>query len=431
MEEKLNNIKKLNATTLLLSMLQNWPNIKNQDSLYDSLLDLKAADEEKVTPQVLYIMDQLGNINMEAVQKAEKVRNKKEVLIDEVSLIAHHLAKTNINYALLRGFGFQSYYPPGYNRQFNDIDVIVKTIEDFNNIMDLFLGLDYFIAKPMVIRKQKSKFDHDSVWIGVALNKRTDKLDHPIMVDITLGGPSISHQSHYPLDERSWNSLQFIETGNVNVPILSDTDNFLVLLCESYERKSLYIRDLLDMEQIIKANIDINRVKEKLKTLELFGQVELFRQYAKNINSTNILSFLDALEDQSVFSINKLKKSKQTLHIKKVMKNRPFLNRIVGIYFEPLVGCMEQFENKYPEKAMNIYSKLPLNFIFNVGWPLYLFPESRKEQLLSSPPMFIRDKQEGNWRTNLKLGSFVTRIRPVTYIDEWVLDHDNSNSSCH
>ncbi|KKO53463.1 nucleotidyltransferase family protein [Paenibacillus sp. DMB20] len=345
-----------------------------------------------------------------------------------MSLIVRHLSKTNINYALLRGFGFQSYYPTGYNRQFNDIDIIVKTIEDFNNIMDLLLGLEYFIAKPMVIRKQKSKFDNDSVWIGVALNKRTDKLDHPIMVDITLGGPSISHQSHYPLDERSWNSLQFIEIGNVSVPILSDTDNFLLLLCESYERNSLYIRDLLDMEQIIQANIDIHRVKDKLKKLELFGQVQQFRQYAEKINLTNILSFLDSLQDQSAFSNHK---SKQTLHIKKVMKYRPFLNRIVGIYFEPLVSRMEQFENKYPEKAMNIYSRVPLNFIFNIGWPLYLFPESRKEQLFSSPPMFIRDKQEGNWRTNLKLGSFVTRIRPVTYIDEWVLDHDNSNSSFH
>ncbi|KKO53462.1 hypothetical protein [Paenibacillus sp. DMB20] len=74
----MNNIKKLQATQALLYMLRNWPNVEHKDSLFDSLLDLKGADDEKVTPQVLYMMDKLGVLDSDVTQKAEKVRNKKK-----------------------------------------------------------------------------------------------------------------------------------------------------------------------------------------------------------------------------------------------------------------------------------------------------------------------------------------------------------------
>ncbi len=403
----------------LVEHLDQWSSYKN----VRDIPSIEEADRQKLTPHIISIIrDNKENLPIEQVSKAlDKefaIQHKRNILIDELVSVNTIAEQNNISYVVLRGFSLQSYYPKNYIRQFNDIDILVKTEEDLALILPKLQELGYFIAKPLTVRYQPES--SNKLWMGIALNKIVPELDHPIYLDVTLGGPSISFQTHYSLDEISWERITYISLRDIKIPSFAPIDSILVLLSETFERTNLYIRDLLDLHQIIKhqsSQIDYDWLSNQIKQSNLENEYWRFYTLSETYGLTLITNFLSKLKVKEKNIRGKKFWLDIKNHILPTLNKREINFKIYGFLYYFLIPIVDKLEDKYPLKALNIICLFSPEKFFKLGLPIYLFPDTATEEKTATLKFIKLNKYQCVVST--PISTFQARIRPLYIEGEW------------
>jgi hypothetical protein len=405
---------------MLIHHIEHWPELNNH---MQTLPDLKEAEFHKITPHIVDILKNRKSVGFskEVVKKDESIRHKREILLRELNLLNKIAQEENISYSVLRGFAFQTYYPSSYIRQFNDIDIIVRTPKDLYTLMGRLKRNDYFIAHSIVVRKQRESND---TWIGIALNKITPDLDHPIYLDVTLGGPSISDQSHYSLQEDAWESCTFAEINGVSFPVFSVQHNIMILLAEAFERKRLALRDLLDFHQLLQRageDIDDAWISEQIRGFGLEHEARRFVSIANKHNIESIKSFGNRLHLplDSVY-VRKSKGSDWRHHMLKMMRGRKAASKAANLLHFLLFPFLLRFQAKHPHKVLRLAKTVNIDTYFDLGLPLYLFPNSLLDDAFSADIMFSGENKSS--RVQTPIGIYCGRFAPIEEEGEWDQD---------
>lgn len=177
----------------------------------------------------------------------ERLMARERILETELALVSAALAEAGVDHLLLRGPALGRSYPPGWKRQYNDLDVLVRYEEQLTTALDALAAHGYYLARPIVCRAQRGRS-----WLGVALNKTVPRLGHPAYLDLATLGPGLGAGGAFVLPDAAWEGLERLEGTRAGVssgiPVLTADWQAAVFAVELVERQGRFVaRDLLDL----------------------------------------------------------------------------------------------------------------------------------------------------------------------------------------
>jgi Uncharacterised nucleotidyltransferase len=215
----------------------------------------RAEPADLAASKLSYLLLQLAeqwDVPLSGAQSAELARlRRREYLMDqELALIASALG--SVEYLLLRGRALGRFYPQGWARQYNDIDILVRDERAVPAALDELARHGYYVARPVVSRAAGRR-----IWLGMALNKHVPGLEHPMYLDVTTLGPALSSTRHLSLPAAAWRTAGRIEVNGVPVRVPGTAWQAALLAAELAERRGDYIlRDVLDLAMMDRAGVD-------------------------------------------------------------------------------------------------------------------------------------------------------------------------------
>jgi Uncharacterised nucleotidyltransferase len=233
-----------------------------------ALPPLQVADAEKIAPQVIELELRRGKLSPGARAAAERIESKRRVLEDELATITVALRGAAVPFAAMRGFAIQAHYPPGLLRQFNDLDVVVPDSASLARAIETLREHGYYVARPMTARRSDP-----SAWVGAALNRDREDLDHPLYLDLVTEGPGLSLFRHYRFPGRTWDRLESVRVRDVDAPVLGATDGLVAFAVELRERAFVTVRDALDAV-LLAAAADREEAAASIASLGLGREIE-------------------------------------------------------------------------------------------------------------------------------------------------------------
>jgi len=358
---------------LLVAQLRKWPNLTA--TVDAPLFRLDTADQQKVAPHMLVMGLQTSNTETasDALRQYERIMRKRHVLEEEVVAITMRAIEKNIKFVLQRGFAYQSYYPIGYIRQFNDLDIVLATVDDFNRLFPELEQLGYFIARPVVLRYDGNRGSSATI----AFNKHHSDLTEPVMLDVSIAAITISPITSWRLPDSAWETRQPLVINSVIVPILAPTYNLLSLFIEAFQRENLLLRDILDLDRLALQAIDVHFLKTSLKLLGLQHEADRFRRIARRSNLEHLLPLLDSLVPKpSALAERPRYLGRLIGHVIPVTAQNSWTRTVAAITYMGCIGTINKIEDRAPIASLFVYQHISARLVYRLGLPIYLFPVS-------------------------------------------------------
>lgn len=397
--------------TLLFS-LDRWPDLEGVQAAV--LPDFAQADKEKVGPHVLLLGGESHQYS-EHAQHLPRIMNKRHILGAEIAAIARAAAERNARFVLQRAFAYQSYYPQGYIRQFNDLDIVVAGLDDLTRLLPALMELGYYVVRPLVLRCS----DGADPWVGIAFNKQRADLPEPVMLDVCVSGPSISGVSYCRVPNSVWADRQSLTIDVSSVPMLPPTFNLLSLFIEAFERDQLYVRDLLDLDRMARQPLDMEQLCADISALQLGHEVDRFRRLVHRANLEHLFPLFDRLPRVGLPLPEQPRWVSRVLgHMAPMVVRRSLGRAAAGLGYGGLSEWLDWIEDAVPNASLWVYRRLSSRRVYTLGLPIYLFSAAGSGSSVGSKvgPQFERTE----------LGEYVvvagrryfTRVRPVVSEDE-------------
>jgi Uncharacterised nucleotidyltransferase len=186
----------------LTRALRRWPQPDAPADHWRALaeeVELPAADpaqlrRHKVTGSYLRLRPGDGT-------ESRRQRHRAAVLADELADVAGRLASAGVEHAVLRGPAIGRFYPPGWPREANDVDLVLRRPPDLATAFDALAPAGWFPARPVTTRRERGV---GGTWAAAALNKLRPDLDHPVYLDLTVGGPAVDRCRCVVLPAAAW-----------------------------------------------------------------------------------------------------------------------------------------------------------------------------------------------------------------------------------
>lgn len=224
--------------------------------------DLASLRETKLGYMLLNLASQWG-ITLTAPQDDElaRLRCREAVLNAELAGIAAALAGSGADYLVMRGPALTRFYPTGWVRQYNDLDLLVRDDTALPTVLRRLARHGYYVARPVVSRAVAT-----GIWRGIALNKQVDQLGHPMYLDMTSLGPALSSTRHLTVPAACWQDREMLTTAGIPVPVSGATWQVALFAAELVERRgSFVLRDVLDLAALGRGSPDWAAVRAYLQ----------------------------------------------------------------------------------------------------------------------------------------------------------------------
>jgi L-amino acid N-acyltransferase YncA len=137
----------------------------------------------------------------------------------------------------------------------------------------------YFVARPVVCRREPGT---GSVWAAAALNKLRPDLDHPVYVDLAVGGPAVNRTRAVPMTGKAWSAVERIPAADTTIPVFAATDLALLLTVELMERETVVSRDLLDYLAVAARPVDWSAIRDLVRRYQLSRGLRLLAVLARD-----------------------------------------------------------------------------------------------------------------------------------------------------
>lgn len=226
-----------------------------------SAMGLGELGRHKIAYPLLNLADR-WNIELTADQATElaRLRRRESILNAELAAVADALGDGAIDYVLMRGPALTRFYPDGWVRQYNDLDILLRNDASIPEVLDRLSRRGYYVARPIVGRASAT-----GVWLGVALNKRLDGLGHPMYLDVTTLGPGLSTTRNITLSGHAWRTLDTIQINDSRIPVLGQDWQVALFGVELVERGRFFVaRDVLDLAMLSREQPDWARIRTDL-----------------------------------------------------------------------------------------------------------------------------------------------------------------------
>lgn len=217
-----------------------------------------------------------GQLGPAGRAELDRLVQRERILQEELTLVARTLAATGAEHLLLRGPAMGRGYPPGWRRQYNDLDVLLRHEEQLTAVLEALAEHGYHLARPIVCRAQRGR-----AWLAAALNRTVPGLGHPAYLDLSTLGPGLGATGAFVLPDAAWASLERLactgagpEAGSeartgkgtqvgteagteagagasAGIPVLAAHWQAAVFVVELVERAGCFVdRDLLDLRSL-------------------------------------------------------------------------------------------------------------------------------------------------------------------------------------
>ncbi len=211
---------------------------------------------------LLHLADRWG-IGLTDAQAAElaRLRRREAVMNAELGEVADALAGGPCEYLLMRGPALTRFYPEGWVRQYNDLDILVRNERSVPEVLSRLARRGYYVARPVVSRATAA-----GTWLGIALNKRVSGLGHPMYLDVTSLGPALSSTRNLTLPSAVWRTLDTVGVNEARIPVLPRDWQAALFAVELAERRgSFVLRDVLDLAMLDRSSPDWSAVRSRLR----------------------------------------------------------------------------------------------------------------------------------------------------------------------
>jgi hypothetical protein len=212
--------------------------------------EMSVLREQKTAYTVLAALP--GPLGEPGAAELARLGRRERILEAELAVVAGALAEAGVAHLLLRGPAIGRRYPPGWKRQYNDLDVLLRREEQMTAALNALATRGYYLARPIVCRKQERR-----TWLGVALNKTVPGLGHPMYLDLATLGPGLGASRAFVLPDAAWAECEPLtgsavgEVGEVGIPVLATDWQAVVFAVELVEREGRFVdRDLLDLHAL-------------------------------------------------------------------------------------------------------------------------------------------------------------------------------------
>jgi hypothetical protein len=216
------------------------------DGYVPSGAEMSVLREQKTAYTVLAALP--GPLGAPGAAELARLGRRERILEAELAVVAGALAEAGVAHLLLRGPAIGRRYPPGWKRQYNDLDVLLRREEQMTAALDALATRGYYLARPIVCRKQERR-----TWLAVALNKTVPGLEHPMYLDLATLGPGLGASRAFVLPDAAWAECETLArtSGDVGIPVLATDWQAVVFAVELVEREGRFVdRDLLDLHAL-------------------------------------------------------------------------------------------------------------------------------------------------------------------------------------
>ncbi|MEX2256229.1 MAG: nucleotidyltransferase family protein [Acidimicrobiia bacterium] len=339
--------------------------------------NIAELDREKIAPHALELAARTGRLDAERAERRQRILTKRTVLASEAAAIAGLADGVGARCLFLRGFGLQHHYPAGYVRQFNDLDVAVATEPELVHLLHVLEQRGYYASRLPVLRRNLSGRGGER-WLILGLNRRTDELDEPIILDLYVGGPSITRQTHLWLPEELFDTPSIALAEGAALPVLNATWNFVSLLAECFERERLLVRDLLDFDRIVHAGVDWVEATAEAERMSLSGQ-------ARRVAAALAASRLDdaAAQVSSAFGTGAARPVHLILgHLLTRLRRESAARAPIRLGYVAVEPVLERVETAWPELALGLVRRLDARTAYDLGLSTYLVRAATQRQTM-------------------------------------------------
>jgi hypothetical protein len=327
---------------------------------------LEDADREKVGPHVLGLLGASGRLTPELERDVERIARKRRVLDEEAHAIAAAARDAAVRLVFVRGFALQALYPAGYVRQFNDLDLLVATEDEAARLLERLRRAGYgFSRVPLTRRNLAGRGPRR--WVGLPLNRMRDDLDEPVIVDMHVGGPSITAQTHLALPEAVFERPALA----AGLPVLDPTWSALSLLAELFDRRELVARDFLDLDRALRAPVRWHELVREASSFCLRPQARRAAADAAAAGLDPLVAVLRRVGGRA--GLGSGARSAEALHLLgRVVRESPWRApaRLAAVAAGPIV---ERLEDRWPAAALRAVRALGARPADALGLSLYLF----------------------------------------------------------
>jgi hypothetical protein len=320
------------------------------------------ADREKVAPHVFRKLELGGLVDEEWRQRRDRMLAKRAILEEEAIELAEVIASSRARYVFMRGFAVQASYPAEYMRQFNDLDIAIATEDELERVLARLDRRGYYSSRPPVIRRDLEQASRR--WIVMPLNRRHRELEEPIMLDLYLGGPSITRHTHYLFPQRVFERPSWVRVRGRSLAVPDATHIFLGALAECYERDHLLARDLLDLQSIGVFDLDTAHVAREVVRLRMGAKVAEVAAVARSVGLVPLSGLLTRLAGRFPRVLG---------HLWPRLVRESWRHAPIRAANAALAGPIDYLEDRFPGPALAFYRRVPPQLAFDLGLPIYLF----------------------------------------------------------
>lgn len=268
-----------------IDLLQN--NFKELESLNNTCINdmdsqckriVAELEKNRVLEIALYNLKQCkeSRFQIKLIKCIEKEINSEyiPINIESTKILKESSNRTEI--MLIKGIAISHYYPSKYVRHQNDIDIQVKSIDDFWKLID----------------DLNDKYEYDRLKLHLIKDSKFTSTIDLIPKEKKLKLPDIDiHLTPYYI----WGSVVYFEDlwnraekkDNFFIPCIED---MIVMLCAHFANQWMYrMRDVNDLYILIKhGNFDWEWVKKYSKKLNLFPFLKLLLKKVDIVYGTNL-----------------------------------------------------------------------------------------------------------------------------------------------
>jgi hypothetical protein len=344
------------VVTSLLTVLRCWRQAEREGStrswtafdghrLPDTSYDL--LDQHKLlSPYLLLKHGERDGV----VPPRELARRKRRraVLYDELHQVCDTLRSHAVEFAVLRGPAFDSCYPSGWQRDANDLDVVLRHPSVLGEALDALASQGYYVAHPVPRRREGA-----STWTAVALNKQRPDLENPVYLDVTTPGPAVGRTRCWTVPGHAWDTLVTATVDGVEFPRFTATYLLVLLAVELIERDRPIGRDLLDFAALAGHEPDWQVVKEIVQRERIGGGLRMLSALAGEFGEHELAIRLCGLAG-APHPLEKLALRERVLAVTD------------RLYRWSLARA--------PRRTLAVVSAMPVGAWFRLGFPVYAFP---------------------------------------------------------
>lgn len=329
------------------------------------MMTVAEADAEKVGPHVMAVAARWGRLAPSDQERWERTLRRRGVIADEAALISDRAQRAGVRHVYCRGFALERLCPAGYARQFNDLDIAVADEEGFASFLDVLTELGYYRSRVGVVRRNLSGRGSRH-WAAFSFNRMRSDFEQPMIIDVYLGGPSLTAHTHLWLPDEVFASPSLVELASGAVPVLDETWSLVAMIAECFDRQRLLLRDVLDLT-LLEKTADVDKAKEEVARLCAGSAAAWAASEARGLKALDAVTLLESLAGGYMG----WERDKGHLLARLPAESKELASSRLGYLM--MLPLIEMAERDSPEEALQAVRAMDAGQLLSLGLSLYLF----------------------------------------------------------